>query len=251
MCLALHVGIVIYNPSQVFIIMYCLFAIYLKIKSRLLHRSQMELKWIVKNIRHGVCTTSSRNHTALGCNRQQLQLLKEINAINVAVILTIQGVINIDFYWFYCSACADSIAWIFQSINIIMIKGCHCITDYLNGTSQITAYLHNILHKTGTKEKKKKQHWWQWFVSAYTCWWSALPGTWPASGTSRAGRVLARSWWRKWLPGSHHDSGRHLKGQCHEIFDPRFFRQSIIHRPQINTLKYFRILFRIRRDIRL
>jgi hypothetical protein len=41
-----------------------------------------------------------------------------------------------------------------------------------------------------------------------------------------------------------------LKGQCHEIFDPRFFRQSIIPRPQINTLKYFRILFRIHRDIR-
>jgi hypothetical protein len=41
-----------------------------------------------------------------------------------------------------------------------------------------------------------------------------------------------------------------LKGQCHEIFDPRFFRQSIIRRPQINILKHFRILFRIRRDIR-
>jgi hypothetical protein len=41
-----------------------------------------------------------------------------------------------------------------------------------------------------------------------------------------------------------------LKGQCHEIFDPRFFRQSITPRPQINTLKYFRILLRIRRAIR-
>jgi hypothetical protein len=40
-----------------------------------------------------------------------------------------------------------------------------------------------------------------------------------------------------------------LKGQCHEIFDPPFFRQSIIPRPLINTLKYFRILFRIRRAI--
>jgi hypothetical protein len=40
-----------------------------------------------------------------------------------------------------------------------------------------------------------------------------------------------------------------LKGQCHEIFVPRFFRQSITPRPQINTLKYFRILFRIRRAI--
>jgi hypothetical protein len=37
-----------------------------------------------------------------------------------------------------------------------------------------------------------------------------------------------------------------LKGQWHEIFDPRFFCQSINPRPQINTLKYFRILFRIR-----
>jgi hypothetical protein len=34
-----------------------------------------------------------------------------------------------------------------------------------------------------------------------------------------------------------------LKGQCHENFEPRFFRQSITPRPQINTLKYFRILF--------
>jgi hypothetical protein len=42
----------------------------------------------------------------------------------------------------------------------------------------------------------------------------------------------------------------YLKGQCHEIFDPQFFRQSITPRPQINTLKYFRILFRIRRAIR-
>jgi hypothetical protein len=41
-----------------------------------------------------------------------------------------------------------------------------------------------------------------------------------------------------------------LKGQCHEIFDPRFFRQSIAPRPLINTLKYYRILFRIRRAIR-
>jgi hypothetical protein len=41
----------------------------------------------------------------------------------------------------------------------------------------------------------------------------------------------------------------YLKGQCHEIFDPLFFRQSITPRPLINTLKYFRILFRIRRAI--
>jgi hypothetical protein len=38
-----------------------------------------------------------------------------------------------------------------------------------------------------------------------------------------------------------------LKGQCHEIFDSPFFRQSITPRPQIDTLKYFRI----RRDIRM
>jgi hypothetical protein len=36
-----------------------------------------------------------------------------------------------------------------------------------------------------------------------------------------------------------------LKGQCHEIFGPPFFRQSITPRPLINILKYFRILFRI------
>jgi hypothetical protein len=41
-----------------------------------------------------------------------------------------------------------------------------------------------------------------------------------------------------------------LKGQCHEIFKPPFFfRQSITPRPLINTLKYFRILFRIRKAI--
>jgi hypothetical protein len=41
-----------------------------------------------------------------------------------------------------------------------------------------------------------------------------------------------------------------LKRQCHEIFDPRFFRQSITGtpRPQINTLNYYLILFRINRD---
>jgi hypothetical protein len=42
-----------------------------------------------------------------------------------------------------------------------------------------------------------------------------------------------------------------LKGRCHDIFDPQFFRQSITPRPQIDTLQYFRILFRILRDIRL
>jgi hypothetical protein len=40
-----------------------------------------------------------------------------------------------------------------------------------------------------------------------------------------------------------------LKGQCHEIFDLWYFRQSITPRPQMNTLKYFRILFRIRWEI--
>jgi hypothetical protein len=39
-----------------------------------------------------------------------------------------------------------------------------------------------------------------------------------------------------------------LKGQCHEIFDPRFFHHLITPRPLINTLKYFRFLFRIRRS---
>jgi hypothetical protein len=41
-----------------------------------------------------------------------------------------------------------------------------------------------------------------------------------------------------------------LKGTVSRDFLPSFFRQSIIPRPQINTLKYFRILFRNRRDIR-
>jgi hypothetical protein len=40
-----------------------------------------------------------------------------------------------------------------------------------------------------------------------------------------------------------------LKGQCHEMFDLWFFRQSITPRPQMNTLKYFRILFQIRWEI--
>jgi hypothetical protein len=40
------------------------------------------------------------------------------------------------------------------------------------------------------------------------------------------------------------------EGQCHEIFDLWFFfRQSITPRPQMNTLKYFRFLFRIRWEI--
>jgi hypothetical protein len=41
----------------------------------------------------------------------------------------------------------------------------------------------------------------------------------------------------------------HLKGQCQEIFDLWFFRQSITPRPQMNTLQYFRIPFRIRWEI--
>jgi hypothetical protein len=40
-----------------------------------------------------------------------------------------------------------------------------------------------------------------------------------------------------------------LKGQCHEIFDPRFFSSNNPSRPLINTLNYFRFLFRIRREI--
>jgi hypothetical protein len=31
---------------------------------------------------------------------------------------------------------------------------------------------------------------------------------------------------------------QHLQSQCHEIFDPCVFRQSITTRPQINTLTY-------------
>jgi hypothetical protein len=40
-----------------------------------------------------------------------------------------------------------------------------------------------------------------------------------------------------------------LKGQCHEIFDLWFFSPIDYPRPQMNTLKYFRILFRIRLEI--
>jgi hypothetical protein len=40
-----------------------------------------------------------------------------------------------------------------------------------------------------------------------------------------------------------------LKGQCHEIFDLWFFRQSITPMSQMNTLKYFWILFQIRWEI--
>ena len=42
-----------------------------------------------------------------------------------------------------------------------------------------------------------------------------------------------------------------LKGVRHEIFDLHFFHDSNPSRPLINRLKYFRILFRFRRDIRI
>ena len=41
-----------------------------------------------------------------------------------------------------------------------------------------------------------------------------------------------------------------LKGVCHEIFDLQFFYDSNPSGPLINRLKYFRIRFRFRRDIR-
>jgi hypothetical protein len=37
--------------------------------------------------------------------------------------------------------------------------------------------------------------------------------------------------------------------QSHEIFDLHFFHKSIAPRALINTLKYFRILFRFRAEI--
>jgi hypothetical protein len=47
------------------------------------------------------------------------------------------------------------------------------------------------------------------------------------------------------------DDGLFLKGQCHDIFDPRFFFKSINPpRTLIHVLKPFRIWLRIRRDIR-
>jgi hypothetical protein len=39
-----------------------------------------------------------------------------------------------------------------------------------------------------------------------------------------------------------------LKGQCHEIFDPRFFHQTIPPRALIHVLKPFRMWLRIRRE---
>jgi hypothetical protein len=42
-----------------------------------------------------------------------------------------------------------------------------------------------------------------------------------------------------------------LKRQSHEISDLWFFHKSITPRPLINSLKYFRILFRIRGTSRL
>jgi hypothetical protein len=41
-----------------------------------------------------------------------------------------------------------------------------------------------------------------------------------------------------------------LKGQCHEIFDPRFFFVNRLSLGPRLTLKYFRIMYRICRDIR-
>jgi hypothetical protein len=41
-----------------------------------------------------------------------------------------------------------------------------------------------------------------------------------------------------------------LKRQSHEIFDLHFFHKSMAPRALINTLKYFRILFRFRGENR-
>ena len=43
----------------------------------------------------------------------------------------------------------------------------------------------------------------------------------------------------------------YLKGVCHKIFYLHFFHDSNTSRPLINRLKYFRILFGFRRDIRI
>jgi hypothetical protein len=40
-----------------------------------------------------------------------------------------------------------------------------------------------------------------------------------------------------------------LKGQYHEIFEPRFFHQSNLSRSLIIILKYFRIWIQFRRDV--
>jgi hypothetical protein len=59
------------------------------------------------------------------------------------------------------------------------------------------------------------------------------------------------------MPGSaQHKNGtdfQHLllKGQCHEIFDPRFFRPTIPLGPLVHRLKLFRKCIRVCEDIRL
>jgi hypothetical protein len=121
--------------------MYWLFVIYLRIKSRLVNQKPDGRKCIVNNIRHSVCTTSRNHHKALSCNRQWLIV---INAITLQSFWRYEGWSILTFIDF--SACEGLIAWIFRSINIIAIKGCHCITAYLNGTTQITTYLH-ILYR--------------------------------------------------------------------------------------------------------
>jgi hypothetical protein len=53
----------------------------------------------------------------------------------------------------------------------------------------------------------------------------------------------------QYLPPNHRELP--IKGTVSRDFRPSvFFRQLITPRPLINTLKYFRILFRIRRAIR-
>jgi hypothetical protein len=42
-----------------------------------------------------------------------------------------------------------------------------------------------------------------------------------------------------------------LKGQCHEVFDPQFFHQSIHPGPLIKGLKPFQIYIRIHEDIHI
>jgi hypothetical protein len=86
------------------------------------------------------CVQSSRK-PSYG-SRLHRQWLTVISATNIAVILKIRGVINIDYVLILlpCFNCVN-----ICQINIIANKDCHCITAYLNGTTQITMYLYIII----------------------------------------------------------------------------------------------------------
>jgi hypothetical protein len=117
-----------------------IFAIYLRIKSRLVYQKPQLEEGALSTTSDTACAQSSRKPTY--SSRLQRQWLIVISAKNIAVILKIRGVINID-YVLIILPVRVLIAWIFWPINIIAIRDCHCITAYLNGTTQITTYLNS------------------------------------------------------------------------------------------------------------